>query len=1026
MPVLLLLLSATCKVAAQSFPMWPSLQDPPLISDGPSVSLDGGAWLVSSGAGVTYPASVPGDLISDLERAGLLRDPLFGQNWRLEARLWNSTAWNYTRAFALPPQPSTLLVFDGIKMAADVYLNGVLLGGASNQHLRYTFEVGALLRPVGGPLNELVVAFPLQSEDLRNDEGRWMACSGGWDWAQISTQKTPGGLPFQSFGIWKSVYLAQAPRLSLRAFKALTFFLGPYPTAPLTDATAGPWRVDVSLYLVAGPSGAQASTLDLAGSWAPPGAGVPVGKFAPNEARTVNASLLVPVGAVKLWWPNGAALPVASPQALYSVTVALAPFNISATRTVGFRSLALVTDDDSSPSVLTNLSGSGNFTLRLRVNGASIFARGSNVIPLDEYAGRASADALCLHLRAAALANMNLLLIWGGGIFQYSAFYACADLYGLLIYQDLMYSAESAEMLETAHLISATPSQAAEIRYNVRRLAHHPSLALWAGGNEIGGGELYASFGLAAVAEEDASRPVWPASPSSGWASGVDRLWGHPLPSEPLGVRLAGAPPANSTSRVQPNVYYMGLQRAAAPAAGAEACGALCGATPGCTVANLLGSECAMRGFGFPTAAWGVTWGTSVFPPSAPLPLPLPPAPCVVETHGPYLGGSGWPAANSGQGTTPTPFDPQVPPALPTPPGPPMGVAFPGFFVSEFGTTAFSSFESMAPTLDPASWGIHGPDMFWRSFSQDNIIVSYFGDFVNRSAVGDAALFARQLLASEVGAALNLKSQIETQRAGNSMGMMLWQLGEIWPTGGWGSLEYAHAHAATRGQVAGGRWKPLHHLLEALLYKDLLVACGAGGVCYARNDDPRAPFTGTATLTAVSVASGEAFALGAPGGVPLALRAGPAAAHFFCATGGQLGPCEAWDSVLSRASGGACNSSSCVLVAELVGPGGAVAARNPTLLAPPSAVMPFLPPSPAVAATLQDPPPPVGHPIAVNVHVSAPVLFLTLTTQAQGHFGRNAELLTIAGNSTVLFFPLPTAGADTYSLLQSTLVLRHF
>jgi hypothetical protein len=48
-------------------------------------------------------------------------------------------------------------------------------------------------------------------------------------------------------------------------------------------------------------------------------------------------------------------------------------------------------------------------------------------------------------------------------------------------------------------------------------------------------------------------------------------------------------------------------------------------------------------------------------------PLPLPPAPCVVETHGPYLGGSGWPAANSGQGTTPTPFDPQVPPALPTP-----------------------------------------------------------------------------------------------------------------------------------------------------------------------------------------------------------------------------------------------------------------------------------------------------------------------------------------------------------------------
>ena len=80
---------------------------------------------------------------------------------------------------------------------------------------------------------------------------------------------------------------------------------------------------------------------------------------------------------------------------------------------------------------------------RYRVNGASIWARGSNVIPLDEFAGRADAAAHEIHLESAAAAGMNVLLIWGGGIFMYEAFYARADELGLLLYQvsdaDCMY-----------------------------------------------------------------------------------------------------------------------------------------------------------------------------------------------------------------------------------------------------------------------------------------------------------------------------------------------------------------------------------------------------------------------------------------------------------------------------------------------------------------------------------------------------------------------------------------------------------
>jgi hypothetical protein len=264
-----------------------------------------------------------------------------------------------------------------------------------------------------------------------------------------------------------------------------------------------------------------------------------------RPARPSNRSA---VGAVELWWPNAAAdaslgshaqdLPALRPipsQPLYplTLTITLPPSHfsplqspaISDSRNIGFRAFALVTDDDSDPQRLRNMSGSGNVTMRFKVNGVPVWARGSNAIPLDEFSGRSDAAALMQQMRSAAAAGMNMLLLWGGGIWQHTAFYEEADRLGLMIYHDLMYSAQG----HMAHMLQPTANQALEIAHQVARLSCHPSIVIWASGNEIGGGALYASFGLENVRAVDCSRALWPASPS--------RSAHRPLPLCSMGAR---------------------------------------------------------------------------------------------------------------------------------------------------------------------------------------------------------------------------------------------------------------------------------------------------------------------------------------------------------------------------------------------------------------------------------------------------------------------------------------------------------
>ena len=170
-----LLLLATAPIARAA-----GLVDDPI--SGASVAfLDSETWTADApGVGVIR-ATVPGDLITDLQTAGLIGDPLYELNW-LNSSIWDAHVWTFRRSFALSPLPpggDVLLTFDGVKMSSTISINGVTVGKTTNQFLRYSFSLadavarGVVLRAV----NDLAVAF--DSAD-QTTEGRWMACTGGW------------------------------------------------------------------------------------------------------------------------------------------------------------------------------------------------------------------------------------------------------------------------------------------------------------------------------------------------------------------------------------------------------------------------------------------------------------------------------------------------------------------------------------------------------------------------------------------------------------------------------------------------------------------------------------------------------------------------------------------------------------------------------------------------------------------------------------------------------------------------------
>jgi beta-mannosidase len=459
------------------------------------------AWTVRAVSGplpdgfprTAIPAIVPGVVHTDLLRAGLIPDPFDGDNEA--AQQWiGSTVWRYETEFDWSDDGGVRhdLVALGLDTVATIELNGQLIARRENQHRSYRFDVRAAL--VAG-INRLAITFaaPVDTVEARAAEHgarphvnhhpfnqlRKSAANFGWDW----------GIDVATSGIWRPIGLESWSGERVSSVR------------PLVNVEAGDGVAIVHVAIERAsddfddvPVSVRVGEVDGSGIVA---------------AGGTEATVVVRVPDAKLWWPIGH-----GEQPLYDVLVTVGDTNAEWRGRIGFRTVDIDTKPDAAGSPFV-----------VRVNGEPIFIRGANWIPDHAFLPEMDRDRYARRLADATEANINLLRVWGGGIYEAEDFYEFADERGILVWQDFLFAcAAYAEEDWLAVEVEA------EAREQITRLAGHPSLVIWNGNNEN----------------------IW-AYADWGWRPALDgRTWGNGYYRELLPNLLAELDPTRAYSPASP------------------------------------------------------------------------------------------------------------------------------------------------------------------------------------------------------------------------------------------------------------------------------------------------------------------------------------------------------------------------------------------------------------------------------------------------------------------------------------------
>lgn len=421
-------------------------------------------------------AKVPGGVYSDLMNSGIIGDIFYGYN-DINTKWVPRLNWTYYRNFLITDTflnyDNINIVFEGLDTFSYIFINDKLVGSSDNMFVQYIFDIKKYIKTGRNKievrfLSPIEIAAKLSAIQTKNytvpptcppteyngechvNMIRKMQASFAWDW----------GPSFPSVGIWKNVYIESYNESIIR-----------YIVSDVTEEDEDHWKVNLDIYLANNIKNSVkgriqfkfylnfiniTSILDVDT------------KGDKNNEIVVKTNIEIRKNYVNTWWPNGY-----GPSDLYSLKVVYMSEDNSEKSIrhilVGFRTIELIqTPLDS------------GLTFYFKVNRIPIFMKGTNEIPIDILPERGQNKTKIKNLlKAAKDSHMNMIRVWGGGVYESDYFYDLADEYGILIWQDFMFACAMYPVTD-----SYLQSVISEVRHQVRRIYGHTSVALFSGNNE--------------------------------------------------------------------------------------------------------------------------------------------------------------------------------------------------------------------------------------------------------------------------------------------------------------------------------------------------------------------------------------------------------------------------------------------------------------------------------------------------------------------------------------------------------------
>lgn len=462
--------------------------------------IEDGEWL---------DVEVPGDVHTTLLRHGIIEDPFYSTN--VEKCRWiEGKIWWYRKTFIFDKPELEHgffeLKFNGLDTFATIFLNGEELGTHDNMFTPALFDVTQKLKP---GVNHLAVKFDSAiSVTAQKDYSRmWYSYNPNRVWVRKAQMnfRWDWGPRIITVGIWKDVEL------------------NIFDTAKIDNVLIRTVKIEKSSaeILVAIETKVFEDSGDLDGVVCLNGGE----KRLSEKVRIENGRglLTLKVERPRLWWTHDLGEPF-----LYDLDVTLRKGEVtldSYSTKVGIRDIEVKQK---------GAGGEGRFTFVL--NGVELFAKGANWIPASSFIGAIKDESYLKLIAMAKECRMNMLRVWGGGIYEKELFYQECDRQGILVWQDFMFACSSYPDFDSEFMENVE----SEIIHVVKSLRNHPSLAIWCGNNEIQwihgqkmpdledlrlyGEKIFHDLMPRILAELDPSRLYWPSSPFGGNDPNSDQL----------------------------------------------------------------------------------------------------------------------------------------------------------------------------------------------------------------------------------------------------------------------------------------------------------------------------------------------------------------------------------------------------------------------------------------------------------------------------------------------------------------------